>query len=152
FRGGIASNLRIDVGDGPCRVDDADAQNLELPTIAANALECYDPDLPVSFLAGTLIGSPVQGGAVSDLCGKVWHLDANLVLNLGKGGDMQLAGAGWIGKNLAEGYRQRSSVPSQIAGRFVVNSGGIYGSLCAGPQPYARSEEHTSELQSRENL
>ncbi|HLV12636.1 MAG TPA: hypothetical protein VKY42_09325, partial [Trueperaceae bacterium] len=25
----------------------------------------------------------------------------------------------------------------QIAGRFVVNSGGIYGSLCAGPQPYA---------------
>src|SRR5690606_15022740 len=47
FRGGIASNLRIDVGDGPCRVDDADAQNRELPTIAANALECYAPDLPV---------------------------------------------------------------------------------------------------------
>jgi hypothetical protein len=137
FRGGIASKLRIDVGGGDCRVDDADVPNLRLPTIATNALECYDPDLPVSFLAGTLIGSPVQGGAVSDLYGKVWHLDANLVLNLGKGGDMQLAGAGWIGKNLSEGYRQRSTVPPQIAGRFVVNSGGIYGSLCAGPQTYA---------------
>jgi len=137
FRGGIASKLRIDVGGGECRVDDGDPAAAKLPSIATRALECYDPDLPVSFLAGTLIGSPVQGGRVSELYGKVWHLDANLVVNLGKGGDMQLAGQGWIGKNLDEGYRQRASVPSQIAGRLVVNGSGITGAMCAGPQSYA---------------
>ncbi len=137
FRGGIASNLRIDVGGGDCRVDDGDVAAAVLPSIATHALECFDPDLPVSFLAGTLIGSPVQGGAAPPLYGKLWHLDANLVVNLGKGGDLQLAGQGWIGKNLDEGYRQRTSVPSQIAGRFVINGSGITGALCAGPQPYA---------------
>ncbi len=136
FRGGIASNLRIDVGGGDCRVDDGDVANLVLPSIATNALECYDPDLPVSFLAGTVIGSPVQNPSLEALYGKLWHLDANMVVNLGKGGDLQIAGQGWLGKNLDDGYRQRTSVPSQIAGRFVVNGSGITGSLCAGPQPY----------------
>jgi hypothetical protein len=137
FRGGIASHLRIDVGGGDCRVDDGDVAAAVLPSISTHALECYDPDLPISFLAGTLIGSPVQGGAAPPLYGKIWHLDANLVVNLGKGGDLQLAGRGWIGKSLDEGYRQRTSVPEQIAGRLVVNSSGITGSLCAGPQSYA---------------
>ncbi len=133
FRGGIASKLRIDVGGGDCRVDDGNVPELVLPSIATNALECYDPDLPVSFLGGTVIGSPVQGGAGSAAYGIIWHLDANLVVNLGKGGDLQIAGQGWIGKNLDDGYRQRGIEQPQLAGRVVINKDGIVGSMCAGP-------------------
>ncbi|HET8984328.1 MAG TPA: hypothetical protein VFN03_01090, partial [Trueperaceae bacterium] len=133
FRGGIASKLRIDVGGGECRVDDGNVPEMILPTIATNALECYDPDLLVSFLGGTVIGSPVQGGAGSAAYGIIWHLDANLVVNLGKGGDLQIAGQGWIGKNLDDGYRQRGNEQPQLAGRIVINKDGIIGSMCAGP-------------------
>lgn len=139
FRGGIASHLRIDVGGGDCRVDDGNVPELILPSIATNALDCYDPALAVSFLGGTVIGSPVQGGAGSQGYGILWHLDTNLVINLGKGGDLQLAGQGWIGKNLDDGYRKRGIEPHQLAGRLVINSGGITGSLCAGPVPATSS-------------
>lgn len=133
FRGGIGSHIRLDVGGGECRVDDGNVAEMRLPSIAANALDCYDPDLAVSFLGGTVIGSPVQGGAGSAGYGILWHLDTNLVINLGKGGDLQLAGQGWIGKNLDDGYRRRGIEPEQLAGRLVVNQDGITGTMCAGP-------------------
>lgn len=133
FRGGLASKLRLDVGAGDCRVDDGNVPQGVLPSIAANALDCYDPDLALSLLAGTVIGSPVQGGAGSEGYGILWHLEANLVVNLGRGGDLQLAGRGWIGRSVADGYGQRGVAPEQLAGRLVVNAEGISGSLCAGP-------------------
>ena len=133
FRGGIGSHIRLDVGAGECRVDDGNVPEMILPSIAANALDCYDPNLAVSFLGGTLIGSPVQGGAGAPGYGIIWHLDTNLVINLGKGGDLQMAGQGWIGKNLDDGYRQRGIEPEQLAGRLVINKDGITGTMCAGP-------------------
>ena len=133
FRGGIASHLRIDVGGGECRIDDGNIAEARLPSIAANALDCYDPDLKLSLQAGTVIGSPAPSGMPSDGYGKVWHVDADLVVNLGRGGDLQLAGKGWLGLNLAEGYRQRGIVAEQLAARLVINAEGIVGSMCAGP-------------------
>ena len=133
FRGGIASHLRIDVGGGDCRVDDGNVPEGRLPSIAANALDCYDPDLKLSLLAGTVIGSPAPSGMPPDGYGKLWHLDADLVVNLGRGGDLQLAGKGWMGLNLGEGYRRRAIEQPQLAGRLLINAAGITGSMCAGP-------------------
>jgi hypothetical protein len=150
FRGGIASHLRIDVGGGDCRVDDGNLAEARLPSIAANALDCYDPDLKLSLQAGTVVGSPAPSGMPPDGYGKLWHLDADLVVNLGRGGDLQLAGKGWIGRNLDEGYRQRRLESEQLAGRLVINAAGIVGSMCAGPLASAAGVLDCSGLQPAE--
>jgi hypothetical protein len=131
FRGGIASRMKLEVGGGKCRVDDGNIPQLILPSISKNAVDCYDPKMKVSFLAGTVIGSPAVGG--SDSYGRVWHVDANLVVNIGQGSSVQLAGQGWIGKNLKDGYYKRGTEQPQLAARIVVNGDGITGSMCAGP-------------------
>lgn len=130
FRGGVGHNLQLDLATGSddqCAVDDgagwtADAR----PSLAKNALDCFDDSNDFAFQAGTLIGWPARGS--SHLYGFVWHVDANLVVN--SSGSVILGGSGWTMKNLNFGYGR--GVDPEMRARLAINDSGIVGSLCVG--------------------
>lgn len=129
FRGGIGSHLDLTTYGGAnddCRVDDADIPNGTLPSVVVHARQCLAPDNPVSFLAGTLIGSPSE---VADGYGFLWHLDGNLVINTAS--NLELSGRGWTMKTLDDGYRANAA--PNLAGRFAIDANAITATLCAGP-------------------
>lgn len=129
FRGGIGSHLELTTYGGAnddCRVDDADIPGGTLPSVVVHARQCLAPDNPVSFLAGTLIGSPSE---VPDEYGYLWHLDGNLVINAAS--NLELSGRGWTMKTLDDGYRANAT--PNLAGRFAIDANAITATLCAGP-------------------